>query len=165
MDPAAMGPPPADPGASQMADQEMMRKMIQEEIQKAMGGQGEGAGVKKSGGNKMEAALAQITEKIDNNMKMTVAALRQGGIEVPLADMLGIERSENQQGSSELIQPSQSVGGFTNESSAKVASFEQDIEGLDKLLRARQKLGGIFAEKKAAFDVFPAKNYFAGLYR
>ena len=100
---------------------------------------------------------------------MIVAALRQAGIELPLADVMGIDGSttgKQQPGITETLQPG-SVG--TNEGAlvSKVAEFDADIEQLVKLAEVRDSLKRTaIGAKLIPFDpLLPEKNYFAGLYR
>jgi len=185
MDPAMMGmppggAPPVDPSMQMMADQEMMRTIIHDEVQKALGGDaGQGAAPAKKGGNKVEEALTQmeqrIYQKIEQRDKVMVAVLRQAGIEIPLADVLGVESStaesalspsSGKPGISETLAPG---GQGTNEGSslAKVSEFDEDVQVLTKLADARKALNrSVFSRTIETFDPrLPEKTVFNGLYR
>jgi hypothetical protein len=180
MDMAAMGmppapppppAPPADPGMQTMSNQEGMRSLIREEIQKAMGSTDAGPGVASPSGakkgDKFESAIAQLKDQNDQQLKVIVMALRKAGMEIPLADILGMENpDQSQQGVSETLQPGQ---GGTNEGSlvAKAAAFEADVDRLVKLAETRDMLKrSAMSHKLVSFDPWlPEKNYFAGLYR
>jgi hypothetical protein len=185
MDPAMMGMPPGgtppmDPSVQMMADQEMMRNMIREEIQKTMGGDGgQGIAAPAKKGNKVEDALAQfeqrMTQKIEAKDKMIVAALRQAGIEISLADMFGIDGSAQQQspqpssgqpGLSEILSPG---GQSTQDGSslAKVGELESDIAILTKLADTRKALQrSVLGRTLTPFDArLPERTVLAGLYR
>lgn len=181
---AAPAPPPADPSAQAMGDQEMMRSMIRDEIQKAMGS-GEGGvaagGVKKSG-NKFEDALRVLEDKMKEQSKIFVAALRNAGIEIPLADLYGIDKADGsgaaagtptaaqgQPGMSETLQTG--LGGDTAGSQpGKVASFrrdEQQIAQLTKLAQTKDSLQrSALSNRLTPFDPNKADlSYLAGLFR
>jgi hypothetical protein len=180
MDPSAMGMPPspppsppvpADPAMQSMSNQEGMRSLIREEIQKAMGSTDAGQGVASPSGakkgDKFESAITQLKDQNDQQLKVIVMALRKAGMEIPLADILGMENSgHSQEGVTETLQPGQ---GGTNEGSlvAKAAAFEADVERLVKLAETRDLLKrSAMSHKLVSFDPhLPEKNYFAGLYR
>ena len=165
--------PPADPSQT-MNEQEMMRSVFQEELQKALGGCDAGQGIaapKK--GNKSEDIVAAMEQRIMKAMeqqnKIYLAALRQAGIEIPMADVMGIENSTHQHprpGLTETLNPSNSG---TNEGSlvAKVAEIDFDIADIVKLANARAALKrSAMGVKLVPFDpMLPEKNYFSGLYR
>lgn len=174
MDPAMMGgAPPADPAAQTMADQEMLRTLIREEIQKAMGGGDAGQGVatgQKKGGNKFEDAIAQLRQQNEQQLKVIVAALRKAGLEIPLADIMGIESAGQQQpgtqGVSETLQPG--IAGTQDGSlMAKAAEFDRSVAQLVKLAETRDSLKrSAMGRKLIEFDpLLPERNYFAGLTR
>jgi hypothetical protein len=105
------GAPPQEPGMQQMVDQQMMQQMIETAVQKALGG-GEGgvaAGQKK--GNKIEEATATLREEMKEQTKIFVAALRNAGIEIPLADLYGIEKADGSGPDGGLRAASQAAGG------------------------------------------------------
>jgi hypothetical protein len=176
MDPAAMGgAPPADPSMQAMGDQEAMRSIIREEIQKAMGGDvGQGiaspAGAKK--GNKMDEAMNTLREELKEQQKILVAVLRQNGIEIPLADLYAIDEGQmpaKQQGASETMQPGMNAGAG-DQSMGKlgsIAKFAQDVETLTKLASLKENLQKSALGNKLSprVDVLlPQSNYLAGLY-
>jgi hypothetical protein len=178
MDPAAMGgAPPADPSMQAMGDQEAMRSIIREEIQKAMGGgdAGQGiaapAGAKK--GNKMDEAMASLKDELKEQQKILVAVLRQNGIEIPLADLYAIEEGQlpaKQQGASETMQPGMNAGGG-DQSMGKLGSFSkftQDVDTLTKLANLKESLQKSALRSKLVKEanvLLPEMNYLAGLYR
>ncbi len=181
--PGAAAPLPVDPSAQAMGDQEMMRSIIRDEIQKAMGG-GEGgvaAGGKKSG-NKFEDALRVLEDKMKEQSKIFVAALRNAGIEIPLADLYGIDKADGsgaaagtpttaqaQPGISETLQTG--LGGDAAGSQpGKIASLgreEEQIAQLTKLAQTKDSLKrSALAERMTPFDPNEADlSYLAGLFR
>jgi len=174
MDPAMMGmppeAPPMDPSMQAMSDQEGMRSIIREEIQKAMGSGDGGPGIatpsagRKS--DKFENAVAQMKEQSDQNTKILVAALRKAGIDIPLADVMALDGSTSQQGVVEGLQPGQ-PGTLEGGLIAKAASLEADIEHLVALAKVRDSLKtGALNAKLVPFDpLLPEKNYFTGVFR
>jgi hypothetical protein len=172
MDPAMMSPPPAPP--QPMADQEMMRTLIQEELQKVLGG-GEGAlGAPAKKGNKVEELLAgveqRMLQKLEQRDKMFVAALKQLGVEIPLSAMLGVDEApqsagQQQASASEILQPG---GGGASDGSAlaKIGEFEEAVDCLLKLAEAKQALNSsVLGGKLTPFDPrLPEKRILAGLY-
>jgi hypothetical protein len=180
MDPAMMGgmPPGAPPVDPMMANQEAIRSIIREEIQKAVGaGAGEAAGAAKKGGNKFDEALSVLQDKMEHQTKILVAALRNAGIEIPLADLYGLEKAkdaepsgESPQGVSELLNPGMS-GGSGAEQQGKLASAlsedEREVEALRSLCRARDSVKrAALAPKLVRYDAqAPELDYFAGLFR
>ncbi len=180
----AMPPPPADPSSQAMGDQEMMRSIIRDEIQKAMGG-GEGGvanGTKKGSGNKFEDALRVLEDKMKEQSKIFVAALRNAGIEIPLADLYGIDKADgsgaaagtptaaqSQPGLSETLQTG--LGGDAAGSQpGKIASLgheEEQIAQLTKLARTKDSLQrSALAGRMIPFDPNEADlSYLAGLFR
>ena len=182
MDPAMMGAaPPMDPSMQMMADQEMMRTLIQEEIQKAMGGGegGQGIAAPKKGNKVEESMMAmekRLTDAMKEQQKLIVAILRQAGIEIPLADIMGIDgsmssgqqqASSGEPGVSETLFPG---GSSTNEGSAlaKVGQFEaEEWEVLTKAAELRSSLTrSVLGTKLTPFDPrLPEKTALAGLYR
>jgi hypothetical protein len=153
MDPAMMGgAPPMDPSTAAMGDQEAIRSVIREEIQKAVsgdGGQGIAAGGKK-GGNKFDDAIGQLKREMQQQMKVFALAMRKAGIEIPLADLLSMDgsvpSSPDQQapgpGTSEVLQPG--ATGMSEEGGigkiAEVQEAERQIEMLRKLADAKDAL-------------------------
>jgi len=171
MDPGMMAPPPMDPGMQAMADQEGMRSMIREEIQKALGSGDAGPGVaspsagRKS--DKFENAVAQMKEQSEQQMKMFVAALRKAGIEIPVADVMSMDGSmQPQQSVTEMLQPGQ-PGTLDGGLVAKAAACEETIKQLTELARVRDSLKtGAMNAKLIPFDpMLPEKNYFEGVFR
>ena len=182
--PPGAAPPPADPSAQAMGDQEMMRSMIRDEIQKAMGS-GEGgvaAGGAKKSGNKFEDALRVLEDKMKEQSKIFVAALRNAGIEIPLADLYGIDKADGsgaaagtptaaqgQSGMSETLQTG--LGGDAAGSQpGKVASLRQDerqIAQLTKLAQTKDALQrSALANRLTHFDPNEADlSYLSGLFR
>jgi hypothetical protein len=183
MDPAAMGgQPPVDPAAAQggmppdpstaaMGDQEAMRSIIREEIQKAMGagGGGEQAGAPKKA-NKIEEQFAALKEQMAEERKILIAALRREGVEIPLADLYGLEAAPSEQpGASEEL--ATGMGGTADGAlSGKVAAFNADVDALVKLADARDymkrsAIGGKIVPARGFDPRLPDNNYLAGLYR
>lgn len=182
--PGGAAPPPADPSAQAMGNQEMMRNMIRDEIQKAMGS-GEGgvaAGGAKKSGNKFEDALRVLEDKMKEQSKIFVAALRNAGIEIPLADLYGIDKADGsgaaagtptaaqgQPGMSETLQTG--LGGDAAGSQpGKIASLrqeEQEIAQLTKLAQTKDALQrSALAGRLTHFDANEADlSYLAGLFR
>lgn len=175
-------PPPPDPSAQAMGDQEMMRGMIRDEIQKALGS-GEGgvaAGGAKKSGNKFEDALRVLEDKMKEQSKIFVAALRNAGIEIPLADLYGIDKADGsgaaagaptaaQPGISETLQTG--LGGDAAGSQpGKIASHQEDeqqIAQLTKLAQTKDSLQrSALAERLTPYDPNEADlSYLAGLFR
>jgi hypothetical protein len=159
VDPAAMmgGAPPVDPSAEAMGGQEAMRSIIREEIQKAMGGgdAGQGGAAPAKKGGKVEDAIGQLKQEMQQQMKVFVAALRRGGVEIPLADLFSLENGSGQEqgsaagqpqgaaaGISETLQPG-TQGGVEDGGVGKVASLdpeETEIKMLQKLACAKDVL-------------------------
>jgi hypothetical protein len=183
MDPSMMGgAPPVDPSMQAMGDQEAIRSVIREEIQKALGsgtdaGQGVSAGGTKKGGNKFDDAIAQLRQEMQQQTKTFAVALRQAGIEIPLADLLSMDgslgTSAGNQGSpqkpepgiSETLQPGTS-GATENGGVGKIASIETEVEMLTKLANAKDALKrSALAEKITKFDPRAVDlSYLNGLY-
>ena len=170
MPPEMMG---GDPATQAMADQEMTRSMIQQEVQKALGGGDAGLGVagpKKS--NSKEDMVMQMEQRImkaiEQRDKMYLATLRQAGIEIPMADIMGIETAaqQPQQGLSETMTPGNSG---TNDGSlvSKAAAYDEDIANIVELAKVRDSLKkSAMGRKLVDFDpLLPEKNYFQGLCR
>ncbi|GHT31435.1 hypothetical protein FACS1894214_2740 [Planctomycetales bacterium] len=140
VDPAAAMPP--DPAA----EEEGIRQIIRDEIQKAMGtgdaGQPAGAAPVGKKSNKLDDAIATLKEQNEQQTKLLVAALRQAGVEIPLADMMGIDGSmqgKQEPGLSESINPGQS-GNTDGGQAAKIGEFNQSVDNLVKLANIRNKM-------------------------
>jgi len=176
--PPDAAPPPPDPSAQAMGDQEMIRNIIREEIQKAVGG-GDGgiAGGAKKSGNKFEDALRVLEDKMKEHSKIVVAALRNAGIEIPLADMYGIDKADGSgaaagaptaAGISESLQTGLG-GNAAGGQPGKIASIddEDQIARLAKLAALKDHLQrSALAPSLTSFD--PQKedlSYLAGLFR
>jgi len=181
--PPGAAPPLPDPSAQAMGDQEMMRSIIREEIQKALGGGGEGgvaAGGKKSG-NKFEDALRVLEDKMKEQSKIFVAALRNAGIEIPLADLYGIDKADGSGapagaptaaqggGISETLQTG--LGGdATGSQPGKIGSVDpggDKIAQLMKLAETKDHLQrSALASRRTMFDPQQEDlSYLAGLFR
>lgn len=177
-------PAPADP-VQTMGDQEMMRQMIRDEVQKAVGG-GEGGvaapGQKK--GNKIEELyqmLEMMREQNKEDKKIFVAALRNAGIEIPLGDILAIENNRGdglptvpglgqaptQPGTSETM--NSGLGGDAAGGQAgKVAAQDDMFAQLTKLAQTKDRLkrSALASKLSPACDPQEADlSYLAGLYR
>lgn len=182
--PPGAAPAPADPSVQAMGDQEMMRGMIRDEIQKAMGS-GEGgvaAGGVKKGGNKFEDALHVLEEKMKEQSKIFVAALRNAGIEIPLADLYGIDKADgsgaaagtptaaqSQPGLSETLQTGlggDAPGGQPGKI-AHLAEAERQVARLTKLAQTKDRLQrSALSETLHPYDPAEADlSYLAGLFR
>jgi hypothetical protein len=174
-------PSPIDPSMQAMGDQEMIRSIIRDEIQKALGG-GEGGvsnGAKKGSGNKFDDALRVLEEKMKEQSKIFVAALRNAGIEIPLADLYGIDKADGsgagtgtptaaQPGISETLQTG--LGGDAAGSQpGKIASLRQDEQQIAQLTKLAQTKDALkrsaLAEPMTQYDPNEADlSYLAGLF-
>ena len=156
--PPGAAPPPPDPAMQTMGSQEALRNIIAEEIRKAMGG-GEGGvmaggGVKKS--NKNEEMMHLIEEKLENQTKILVTALKDQGIEIPLSKIYALENngttiqdtSEQQaagqsgeQGISESLVPGM-TGASAGQQAGKMANWTNSsrYDSLKSLAETRDSL-------------------------
>jgi hypothetical protein len=179
--PPEAAPPPPDPSTQAMGDQEAVRTMIREEVQKALGtGEGGVATGTKKGGNKMEDALRVLEDKMSDHTKIIVAALRNAGIEISVGDVLGINQADgngtaagtpatSSKGVSETLQPG--LGGdAAGGQSGKIASItpmEEQINQLTKLAATKDHLQrSALASKLTPSD--PQEkglSYLSGLFR
>jgi hypothetical protein len=187
MDPAAMGGMPIDPSAAAMGDQEAMRSIIREEIQKALGsgggdaGQGLAAGTPKKGGNKFDEAISQLKQEMQQQTKVFVTAMRKAGIEIPLADLFSLDGSLTpdtplgqpsptpSRGVSEELSPG-ATGAVEDGGVGKIGSFrqfEQDIDRLQKLANAKDALKrSVLGPKMTKFNPRGVDiQYLNGLYK
>ena len=187
--PPEAGPPPADPSAQAMGDQEAIRNIIREEIQKAMGGgldpAAGGMGGPKKGGNKIEEIVHSLEEKMKEQTKIFVTALRKQGVEIPLADLYAIEQAGGSltgpnPDSTGQVPPNSAPGiseglatGLGGASAApqpgKIAGFtnEERVQQLRRLGETKDQLKrSAMGSKFSSFDPHSADlGYLAGLWR
>jgi hypothetical protein len=190
-DPSMMGgapapPPGGDPAADPMMQQEMMRQMIRDEMQAIMGQQGAGAdgmAKPKGQGSKVDQAISSMNQRVDELTKAMVVGFRQGGIEIPLADMLSLGQAGTDPSSTggqtppseqaapaaaEIMQPGLE-GNDEGSQPAKVGSLSDDLQVLHKLAEVRDALNrtGLGAKTASAQrdPLNASRDYLAGLYR
>jgi hypothetical protein len=171
--------PPPDPSVQAMGNEEMMRTIIRDEIQKALGGDGAGpVGQKK--GNKIEELyqmLEMMREQAKEDKKIFIAALRSAGIEIPLGDILAIEDNRSgaptpaagqaMPGLSETMNPG--LGGDAGGNQpGKIADALSVIDQLTKLAQTKDRLNRSALGPKLVHGYNPQEpelSYLAGLYR
>jgi len=174
--------PPPDPSVQAMGNEEMMRTIIRDEIQKALGG-GDGqvglGGQKK--GSKIEELyqmLEMIREQNREDKKILIATLRNAGIEIPLGDILAIE--DNHGGSAPASAPGQAAPGLSETMSpglggdaggnqpGKIANAMSVIDQLTQLAQTKDRLNRSALGPKLMRGFNPQEpelTYLAGLYR
>jgi hypothetical protein len=148
VDPAMMGGGgmPVDPAmmaGDPLADQEGIKAAIRSVLQEMGIGGEQGTVQKKS--SKQEELLAPVLAKLEETQKMQkalLAALQDAGIQVPLAQLLGVDQGSPQgsppgQAVSEQLQPAMG-GGDTSSDTGKMASMDLENQLLEQLAEVRK---------------------------
>jgi len=184
MAPPGAAPPSPDPSVQAMGNEEMIRNIIRDELQKALAG-GDGAGAVGPGGqkkgNKIEELyqmLEMMREQNKEDKKIFIAALRNAGIEIPLGDILAIE--DNRGGGTSAPAPNQTTPGLSETMSpgldgdanggqpGKIADAVSVIDQLTKLAQTKDRLNRSALGPKLNRSYNPQEqdlSYLAGLYR
>jgi len=176
--------PPPDPSVQAMGNEEMMRTIIRDEIQKAVGG-GDGAGQVGLGGQKKGSKIEELYQMLEmmreqsrEDKKIFIAALRNAGIEIPLGDILAIEDGHG--GGTPASAPGQAVPGLSETMSSglggdasgsqpgKIADAVSVIDQLTQLAQTKDRLNrsALGPKLMSGFNPHePELTYLAGLYR